>query len=110
MGSTLGLSARVTANTQASLRPASEPTHLPHHPLVFSSSSFKSWGCGLERRDKDKAVHEVLREEYRKLGPFSFAEVNVLLCFFLLIGLWFSRDPGFMPGWLSITWTEGKTK
>lgn len=41
--------------------------------------------------------------EYRKLGPLSFAEVNVLLCFFLLVGLWFSRDPGFMPGWQSIT-------
>lgn len=52
----------------------------------------------------------MLREEYRKLGPFSFAEVNVLLCFLLLVGLWFSRDPGFMPGWLSVAWAEGETK
>ena len=74
------------------------------------SSSFKSWSCGLERRNKDKAAYDVLREEYRKLGPFSFAEVNVLLCFFLLVSLWFSRDPGFMPGWLSVAWAEGKTK
>lgn len=79
--------------------------------LVFASSSFKkSWGCGLERRTKEQAAYEVLREEYRKLGPFSFAEVNVLLCFLLLVGLWFSRDPGFMPGWLSLAWAEGETK
>lgn len=52
----------------------------------------------------------MLKEEYRNLGPFSFAEANVLLCFFLLVFLWFSRDPGFVPGWVSITWVEGKTK
>ncbi|KAK2488565.1 hypothetical protein MC885_011991 [Smutsia gigantea] len=70
----------------------------------------KSWGCGLERKNTEQAVYEVLQEEYRKLGPFSFAEVNVLLCFLLLVGLWFSRDPGFMPGWLSVAWAEGETK
>ncbi|KAM9044922.1 Na(+)/citrate cotransporter isoform 1-T1 [Megaptera novaeangliae] len=70
----------------------------------------ESWGCGLEKRSEEKAAREVLWAEYRKLGPLSFAEVNVLLCFFLLVGLWFSRDPGFMPGWLSIAWVEGKTK
>ena len=52
----------------------------------------------------------MLREEYRKLGPFSFAEANVLLCFLLLVGLWFSRDPGFMPGWVSLAWDEGEMK
>ncbi|XP_045680151.1 solute carrier family 13 member 5 isoform X2 [Phyllostomus hastatus] len=76
----------------------------------YMGFNFKSWGCGLERRNKEKAAHEVLSEEYRNLGPISFAEVNVLFCFFLLIGLWFSRDPGFMPGWLSVAWTEGETK
>ncbi|XP_044106484.1 solute carrier family 13 member 5 isoform X2 [Neovison vison] len=78
---------------------------------VFMRLSFKkSWGCGLESRNHEKAAYEVLREEYRKLGPFSFAEANVLLCFVLLVGLWFSRDPGFMPGWVSLAWKEGETK
>lgn len=78
---------------------------------VYLRSSCKaSWGCGLESRDRQKAVYEVLRQEYRKLGPFSFAEVNVLLCFLLLVSLWFSRDPGFMPGWVSLAWDEGETK
>ncbi|XP_022380473.1 solute carrier family 13 member 5 isoform X2 [Enhydra lutris kenyoni] len=78
---------------------------------VYMRLSFKkSWGCGLESRNHEKAAYEVLREEYRKLGPFSFAEANVLLCFVLLVGLWFSRDPGFMPGWVSLAWEEGETK
>nr|XP_025720054.1 solute carrier family 13 member 5 isoform X2 [Callorhinus ursinus] len=78
---------------------------------VYLRFSFrKSWGCGLESRDHEKAAYQVLQEEYRKLGPFSFAEANVLLCFLLLVGLWFSRDPGFMPGWVSLAWEEGETK
>uniref|UniRef100_A0A7N5KQB3 Solute carrier family 13 member 5 n=1 Tax=Ailuropoda melanoleuca TaxID=9646 RepID=A0A7N5KQB3_AILME len=78
---------------------------------VYLRFSFKkSWGCGLESRSQEKAAYKVLREEYRKLGPFSFAEANVLLCFLLLVGLWFSRDPGFMPGWVSLAWDEGEMK
>ncbi|XP_016056448.1 PREDICTED: solute carrier family 13 member 5 [Miniopterus natalensis] len=78
---------------------------------MFVGFNFKkSCGRRLQKRDSQKAVYEMLQEEYRKLGPFSFAEVNVLLCFFLLVSLWFSREPGFMPGWMSLAWVEGKTK
>ncbi|XP_028643112.1 solute carrier family 13 member 5 [Grammomys surdaster] len=66
--------------------------------------------CGRKKRDTEKIAFKVLNEEYRKLGPLSYAECNVLFCFILLIILWFSRDPGFMPGWLSVAWIEGKTK
>ncbi|MEJ1273206.1 solute carrier family 13 (sodium-dependent citrate transporter) member 5 [Cricetulus griseus] len=66
--------------------------------------------CGLKRRSNEKVIYKVLQEEYKKLGPLTYAEINVLLCFALLIILWFSRDPGFMPGWLSIAWIDGKTK
>ncbi|XP_066119053.1 Na(+)/citrate cotransporter [Saccopteryx bilineata] len=78
---------------------------------TFMGFNFKkSWGCGLERRNNEKAAYEVLQEEYRKLGPFSFAEISVLLCFLLLVSLWFSRDPGFMPGWGSVAWADSETK
>ncbi|KAM8818262.1 Na(+)/citrate cotransporter isoform 2-T2 [Rhynchonycteris naso] len=78
---------------------------------TFMGFNFKmSWSCRLEKRNDEKAAYEVLREEYRKLGPFSFAEINVLLCFLLLVSLWFLRDPGFMPGWTSIVWVDGKKK
>ncbi|XP_069338209.1 Na(+)/citrate cotransporter isoform X4 [Eulemur rufifrons] len=77
---------------------------------VYMRFNFKkSWGCKPEQGN-EKAAYEVLQEEYRKLGPFSFAEINVLICFLLLVILWFSRDPGFMPGWLSVAWVEGETK
>ncbi|XP_004594933.1 Na(+)/citrate cotransporter [Ochotona princeps] len=78
---------------------------------IFMKFNFrKSLGCGLERKTSEKAAVKVLQEEYQKLGPCSFAEVNVLVCFMLLVVLWFSRDPGFMPGWLSLAWVEGETK
>ncbi|XP_031208739.1 solute carrier family 13 member 5 isoform X2 [Mastomys coucha] len=63
-----------------------------------------------KRRSTENAAYKVLIEEYKKLGPLSYPECNVLFCFTLLITLWFSRDPGFMPGWLSIAWVEGHTK
>ncbi|XP_072586089.1 Na(+)/citrate cotransporter isoform X2 [Vulpes vulpes] len=78
--------------------------------VYMRSSLRKFWGCGLQSRNHEKVAYEVLREEYRKLGSFSFAEANVLLCFILMVGLWFSRDPGFMPGWVSLAWEDGKTK
>lgn len=76
-------------------------------------SSFKKTCICCEkkkRRSTENAAYKVLIEEYEKLGPLSYPECNVLFCFTLLIALWFSRDPGFMPGWLSIAWVEGHTK
>ncbi|XP_069744271.1 Na(+)/dicarboxylate cotransporter 3 isoform X2 [Narcine bancroftii] len=44
-------------------------------------------------------VKSVLKSEYRKLGPFTFAE-GAVLGFFLLFSLMlFTRDPKFVPGW-----------
>lgn len=78
---------------------------------LYMRSTFKnSCNCyGQKSRNNEESVNMVLQEEYRKMGPLTFAECNVLLCFTLLIILWFSRDPGFMPGWVSIAWISGKT-
>lgn len=86
--------------------------HLPWPSLIVTWSSFKKTCicCERKKRDTEKIASKVLNEEYRKLGPLSYPECNVLFCFILLIILWFSRDPGFMPGWLSLAWSEGKTK
>nr|XP_033778758.1 solute carrier family 13 member 5 isoform X2 [Geotrypetes seraphini] len=68
--------------------------------LSFMGFNFrKTWGCGGQRTDKERAVYNVIKEEHRKLGPISFAEFNVLILFTLLIVLWFTRDPGFVSGW-----------
>lgn len=53
----------------------------------------------MERTDKERAAFNVLKLELQKLGSISFAEFNVLMIFVLLILLWFTRDPGFVPGW-----------
>lgn len=45
--------------------------------------------------------------EYRKLGRMKFAEVAVLIIFVLLVILWFTRAPGFIPGWANVLFTEG---
>uniref|UniRef100_A0A7M4EMP3 Solute carrier family 13 member 5 n=1 Tax=Crocodylus porosus TaxID=8502 RepID=A0A7M4EMP3_CROPO len=51
------------------------------------------------RTDKERAAFDVLKLELQKLGSISFAEFNVLMIFVLLVLLWFTRDPGFIPGW-----------
>ncbi|XP_053864383.1 Na(+)/citrate cotransporter [Malaclemys terrapin pileata] len=79
--------------------------------LQFSFMGFnfrKTWGCGMERTDKEKAALNVLKAELRKLGSISFAEFNVLMLFILLILLWFSRDPGFIPGWATFLFNKDK--
>ncbi|CAM5104686.1 unnamed protein product [Natator depressus] len=77
--------------------------------LQFSFMGFnfrEMWGCGMERTDKEKAAFNVLKAEHRKLGSISFAEFNVLMLFILLILLWFSRDPGFIPGWATFLFNK----
>uniref|UniRef100_A0A8C3VCJ8 Solute carrier family 13 member 5 n=1 Tax=Catharus ustulatus TaxID=91951 RepID=A0A8C3VCJ8_CATUS len=68
----------------------------------------KSWGCGTEKTAKDKAAYNVLKEEMKKLGPVSYAELNVFLLFVLLVLLWFTRHPGFIKGWASWLFKGGE--
>ncbi|KAL9826609.1 Na(+)/citrate cotransporter isoform 2-T2 [Geothlypis trichas] len=68
----------------------------------------KTWGLGKEKTDKEKAAYSVLKAEMKKLGPMSYAEINVLLLFILLVVLWFSRNPGFIKGWANILFKGGE--
>ncbi|XP_072518756.1 solute carrier family 13 member 2 [Salminus brasiliensis] len=58
----------------------------------------KSFGCGTKNRG-DQEAYTVMKEEYNKLGTMKFAECAVLTIFVGLVVLWFTREPGFMPGW-----------
>lgn len=49
-----------------------------------------------------------MKNEYKKLGRMTFAEIAVLIVFVLLVVLWFTRDPGFMPGWASAVFNGPK--
>ncbi|XP_030631981.1 solute carrier family 13 member 2 isoform X2 [Chanos chanos] len=65
----------------------------------------KSFGCGSKKVD-DREAYQVMKNEYKKLGSMSFAEAAVLVIFVLLVLLWFTREPGFMPGWATVLFNK----
>ncbi|XP_041967199.1 solute carrier family 13 member 1 [Alosa sapidissima] len=52
--------------------------------------------------ERETAVAKVLQEEYKALGPISRQEIISLAIFSMMVLLWFTRKPGFMPGWSSL--------
>ncbi|XP_059827417.1 Na(+)/citrate cotransporter-like [Hypanus sabinus] len=69
------------------------------HVLFLGVNFGRLLGCRTEPCPREKAAYGVIQAEYQKLGLMSFAEKQVLGLFALLVLLWFSRDPGFVPGW-----------
>jgi len=64
------------------------------------------------KRNKTKGVkiYKLIKQQYKDLGPMSFAEISVLLHFIALVLLWILRDPKFIPGWGSLfTGSNGKS-
>jgi len=55
------------------------------------------------KKEEDKAeeigVQEVIKEKYISLGTMKAQEIIVLCLFTVLVLVWFTRKPGFMPGW-----------
>jgi len=47
-------------------------------------------------------VKKLLQRQYEDLGPMTFHQAIIAILFALLILLWFFRDPGFIPGWISL--------
>ncbi|XP_068126267.1 solute carrier family 13 member 2 isoform X2 [Hyperolius riggenbachi] len=72
----------------------------------------KNFGCGIkpEEKEKEKRAYKVISSEHKKLGPMTFAEICVLFLFILLVILWFTRDPGFMPGWATISFNKKQSE
>lgn len=71
------------------------------------SSFRKSFGCGT-KKSGDGEAYQVIKDEYKKLGKMSFAEGCVLTNFTLLVLLWFTREPGFIPGWATVLFNKDK--
>nr|XP_033814623.1 solute carrier family 13 member 1 isoform X1 [Geotrypetes seraphini] len=70
---------------------------------LFLGFNFKEmFKCGKERTAKEKASAHVIEEEYKRLGQLSYEEIITLILFVLMALLWFTRDPGFFPGWASL--------
>ncbi|GFO37723.1 solute carrier family 13 member 2 [Plakobranchus ocellatus] len=47
-------------------------------------------------------IKDLIKEEYRKLGPIVFGQSMVLMVFALLVILWITRDMGGEVGWKSL--------
>uniref|UniRef100_H2SF47 Solute carrier family 13 member 5a n=1 Tax=Takifugu rubripes TaxID=31033 RepID=H2SF47_TAKRU len=67
--------------------------------LYIGSNLRKTWACGTTQSEREQLAYKVIREEHLSLGPMSYAEMNVLALFILMVVLWFTRDPRFMDGW-----------
>uniref|UniRef100_A0A8C0UWX3 Solute carrier family 13 member 1-like n=1 Tax=Cyanistes caeruleus TaxID=156563 RepID=A0A8C0UWX3_CYACU len=70
---------------------------------LFLGFDFKNmFRCGKKKTSREEASSKVIQEEYKKLGPISYPETVTLVLFILMTLLWFTRDPGFIPGWSSL--------
>ncbi|XP_011851344.1 PREDICTED: solute carrier family 13 member 1 [Mandrillus leucophaeus] len=70
---------------------------------LFLGFNFKeTFKCGKTKTVQQKACAEVIKQEYQKLGPIRYQEIVTLVLFILMALLWFSRDPGFVPGWSAL--------
>ncbi|XP_046890295.1 solute carrier family 13 member 1 [Hypomesus transpacificus] len=70
---------------------------------LFIGSDFRSLlRCGGQRSEREKETGRVIQEEYNSLGPIGPQEVVTLIIFVLMALLWFTRKPGFMPGWANL--------
>ncbi|XP_016145835.1 solute carrier family 13 member 1 [Sinocyclocheilus grahami] len=69
---------------------------------MYLGSNFRASLCSRQRSEKEKHTARVLRDQYSSLGPISWQEIITMIIFILMAVLWFTRNPGFMPGWSSL--------
>uniref|UniRef100_A0AAV2IYL4 Solute carrier family 13 member 2 n=1 Tax=Knipowitschia caucasica TaxID=637954 RepID=A0AAV2IYL4_KNICA len=76
--------------------------------VLFVGFNFKELFSCCTKSKGQKEDYQVIKNEYKKLGRMSFAEACVLMIFTLLVLLWFTRDPGFIPGWATVLFNQQK--
>ncbi|KAM4554427.1 solute carrier family 13 member 1 [Fundulus diaphanus] len=70
---------------------------------LFLGSDFRFlWQCKGEQSEKEKAARKVIEDECKSLGAMSAQEIFTGMVFLLMVVLWLTRSPGFMPGWASL--------
>ncbi|KAM9328366.1 solute carrier family 13 member 4 [Pholidichthys leucotaenia] len=77
--------------------------------FLFLGCNFRET-CSLSKKRKTKREmmsERRIHEEYAKLGPISYPEVVTAVFFILMTLLWFTREPGFVPGWTSLFEKKG---
>ncbi|XP_008821691.1 solute carrier family 13 member 4 [Nannospalax galili] len=76
---------------------------------LFLGCNFKET-CSLSKKKKTKREElseRRIQEEYEKLGDISYPEMVTAFFFILMTVLWFTREPGFVPGWDSFFEKKG---
>ncbi|XP_049630561.1 solute carrier family 13 member 4 isoform X2 [Suncus etruscus] len=76
---------------------------------LFLGCNFRET-CSLSKKKKTKREEmseKRIQEEYEKLGDISYPEMVTGFFFVLMTVLWFSREPGFVPGWDSLFEKKG---
>ncbi|NXP77554.1 S13A2 protein, partial [Ramphastos sulfuratus] len=68
----------------------------------------KSFGCAADASTKarEELAYNIIKEESKKCGSMKFGEIAVLILFILLVLLWFTREPGFIPGWATVLFNK----
>ncbi|XP_063073884.1 solute carrier family 13 member 4 [Engraulis encrasicolus] len=77
--------------------------------ILFLGCNFKET-CSLSKKRKTRREiisERRIHEEYEKLGPISYPELMTAIFFVLMTLLWFTREPGFVPGWTSLFEKKG---
>ncbi|NWI76775.1 S13A2 protein, partial [Dryoscopus gambensis] len=80
--------------------------------ILYLGFNFKkNFGCGVSpaAKAKEEQAYGIIKEESKKLGKMKFAEIEVSVLFALLVVLWFTREPGFFPGWATVLFNKGDT-
>ena len=52
----------------------------------------------IDPKAKEAQLLKVMKAKYQGLGPIKCHELSVLICFIIVIVLWFMRKPLFMAG------------
>nr|XP_009939998.1 PREDICTED: solute carrier family 13 member 4 [Opisthocomus hoazin] len=76
---------------------------------LFLGCNFKET-CSVSKKRKTKREEmseRRIQEEYKKLGNVSYPEMVTGFFFILMTLLWFTREPGFVPGWSSFFEKKG---
>uniref|UniRef100_A0A8C4U6U9 Solute carrier family 13 member 4 n=1 Tax=Falco tinnunculus TaxID=100819 RepID=A0A8C4U6U9_FALTI len=76
---------------------------------LFLGCNFKET-CSVSKKKKTKREEmseRRIQEEYKKLGNVSYPEMVTGFFFILMTLLWFTREPGFVPGWSSFFERKG---
>ncbi|KAK6488052.1 solute carrier family 13 member 1 [Huso huso] len=72
------------------------------HWLYLGFDFSRMFRCAKDKSEKEKASAKIINNEYKQLGSISNQELVTLVIFILMALLWFTRDPGFVPGWSSL--------